>query len=205
MTCKPLFLFLLLSLSLVGISGCTKQMAKQDSTTPPPAAQADPHKDHSQAKATAPAPAKTSSADPSASGGKQMLASNATPQAAAKVAKKAAKKDPSAQEAATAAKLSPLPPKKIVDTINTLTNLHRVRYLSRTAQYDFYVGGKIDAKYDIGKSQLIVTNAPAHDKNSVTCDYAKNGEMITGKKAIPARKVAECNKLINQLTALMTE
>ena len=136
---------------------------------------------------------------------KEMMASNADPQPAAKTAKKADKKDPPAQETAAAAKLLPLPPKEIVDTIKTLTRLHRVRYLSRTAQYDFYVGGKIDAKYDIHKSQLIVTNAPAQNKDAITCDYSKNGKMIAGKKALPAHKVEECNKLINQLTAYMTD
>ncbi|MEJ2552498.1 MAG: hypothetical protein P8079_00415 [Gammaproteobacteria bacterium] len=191
----------------MGMSGCAKQMAKQDSGTPPPASQTNQQKDHGQTKAAAaaPTPTKTSGTDASAGGDKQMVASSASPQPEAKVAIKADKKDPSAQEAAAATKLSPLPPKRIVDTINTLTNLHRARYLSRTAQYDFYVGGKIDAKYDLGKSQLIVTNAPAHDKNSVTCDYAKNGEMVAGKKAIPAHKVEECNKLIHQLDAYMTE
>lgn len=193
---KHLSFFCLFALSM---SGCAQHMAKQDSTTPPPAAASSQQQDDSQAKAAAAETAKPQDAvptptAPAASGAAQQASNAGAAQPAAKTAK-----DPMPQETAAAAKLLPLPPKEIVDTINKLTTLSRVRYLSRSAQYDYYVGGKIDAKYDINKSQLVVTNAPAADKDAVTCEYSKNGKMISDKQAIPGQKVEACNKLINEL------
>jgi hypothetical protein len=204
MTNKYLLFYGLLSLSLAGVSGCAQQMAKQDSITHPSSAQPSRQNGDGQAKAAAPettaAQNKAPATPAAAAGSAPMPASNA---ASGQPAPKTDKKVPAAEETAAAATLLPLPPQEIVDTIKTLTRLHRVRYLSRTAQYDFYVGGKMDAKYDINKSQLLVTNAPAKDKNTVTCDYSKNGDMISDKKAIPTQKVEECNKLVNELTAYM--
>ena len=77
-----------------------------------------------------------------------------------------------------------------------------MRYLSRTAQYDYYVGGRVDAKYDL--NQLVVTNAPAEGEHAITCEYSKDGNMISGKNAIPSDKLEECNKLINELTIYLT-
>jgi lipoprotein-anchoring transpeptidase ErfK/SrfK len=191
---KYLSFFCLLALS---VSGCAQHMAKQDSTTPPPAAASSQPQDDSQVKAAAAETAKAQDAAPAAP-----AASDAAQQASnAGAAQPAAKKtkNPTPQETAAAAKLLPLPPKEIIGTINKLTTLSRVRYLSRSAQYDYYVGGKIDAKYDINKSKLVVTNAPAADKDSVTCEYSKNGKMISDKKTIPEQKVEACNKLINEL------
>ena len=202
MTNKYLLFYGLLSLSLLGIGGCAQQMAKQDSITSPPAAQASQQQDAGQAKAAAAETAATQDKTPAATAG----AANSPSQLAGKepAAPKAAKaKKPTAKEVTAAAALLPLPPKEIVDTIKTLTHHPRVRYLSRSAQYDYYVGGKIDAKYDIGKNELLVSNDPAEDKDTVTCEYSKNGDMISGKKAVPAQKVSECNKLINELTTYM--
>ena len=53
MTHKYLLFFGLLSLNLLGISGCAQQMAKQDSITSPPAAQASTQQDAGQTKAAA--------------------------------------------------------------------------------------------------------------------------------------------------------
>jgi hypothetical protein len=199
MTNKHLLFYGLLSLSLLGIGGCAQQMAKQDSTTSPPAARASAQHDAGQPKTAAqdkpPAPAAGAAASPSQVADKDHAA-QAAPQAA-----KA--KEPTPKEAAAAAALLPLPPKEIVDTIKTLTHHPRVRYLSRSAQYDYYVGGRIDAKYDINKNELLVSNDPAEAKNTVTCEYSKNGDMISAKKSVPAQKVAECNKLINELTTYM--
>jgi hypothetical protein len=188
--------FCLLALS---VSGCTQHVAKLDSTTPPPSAASSQQQDDTQAKAATPETAKAQDAAPAAAtpAGND-AAQQTTNTDAAKPAAKTAKA-PTPQETAAAAKLLPLPPKEIVDTINKLTTLSRVRYLSRSAQYDYYVGGKIDAKYDIKKSQLVVTNAPADDKDTITCEYSKNGKMVSDKKTIPGQKVEACNKLINEL------
>ena len=205
MTNKYLFICGLLSLSLLGIGGCTQQMAKRDSTTPPSAAQASSQQAAGQTQAAAtetaaapgkpPTPAASAAASPSQVAGKDTAG-----QAAAKAGKA---KGPAPKETAAAAALLPLPPKEIVDTIKILTHHPRVRYLSRSAQYDYYVGGMIDAKYDINKNLLLVSNEPAEAKSTVTCEYSKNGDMISAKKAMPAQKIAECNKLINELTTYM--
>jgi uncharacterized protein YceK len=205
MTNKYLLFFGMLSLSLLGISGCAQLTARQDSITSPPAVQAGAQQDTGQAKAAAaettaaqdktPAPPAGAASSPNQVASKDPAA-QATPKAAQV-------KAPTPKEAAAAAALLPLPPKEIVDTIKTLTHHPRVRYLSRSAQYDYYVGGRIDAKYDINKNELLVSNDPAEAKNTVTCEYSKNGDMISAKKSVPAQKVAECNKLINELTTYM--
>jgi len=200
MTNKYLLFFWLLSLSLLGISGCAQQMAKQDSITSPPAAQASAQQDAAQAKAGTTETAATQDKTPAAGNPSQAAGKDPAAQTAPKAAKA---KEPTPKETATAAALLPLPPKEIVDTIKILTHHPRVRYLSRSAQYDYYVGGMIDAKYDINKNLLLVSNEPAEAKNKVTCEYSKNGDMISAKKAMPAQKIAECNKLINELTTYM--
>ena len=194
MTHKYLLCFGLLSLNLLGISGCAQQLAKQDSITSPPAAQVGAQQDAGQAKAAATKPA-TAQDKTSAAAGKEPAA-----QAAPKAAKA---KEPTPKETAAAVALLPLPPKEIVDTIKTLTHHPRVRYLSRSAQYDYYVGGRVDARYDINKNELLVSNDPAEVKKTVTCEYSKNGDMVSDKKAIPTQKIEACNKLINELTSYM--
>lgn len=204
MSNKYLYFFGTLALNIAAISGCAQHMAKRDSVMPQPPAQASQRQDTAQDKAVAPAATLTQDKTPpstvAAADSAPMVASHAT--AKQSVPKPDNKLSP-ADESAAAAELSPLASKEIVDAINTLTNLHRTRYLSRTAQYDFYVGGKIDAKYDIDKNLLIVTNSPTGTKDTVMCDYSKKGDMITGKKAVPEQKVEECNKLINELMVYM--
>jgi len=205
MSNKYLFFYGLLSLSLFGIAGCAQHMAKLDSTASPPATQASVQQDAGQTKAAAaetvatpdkpPTPAASAAASPS-----QVAGKDAAEQAAPKAAKA---KGPAPKETAAAAALLPLPPKEIMDTIKTLTHHPRVRYLSRSAQYDYYVGGKIDAKYDINKNELLVSNDPAEVKNTVTCEYSKNGDMISDKKAMSTQQIETCNKLINELTTYM--
>jgi len=196
--------FGLLSLSLLDISGCAQQMAKQNSSTSPPAAQASAKQDAGQAKAAAEEPAATQDKTPGAaiatSNPTQTAGENPVAQAAPKAAKA---KEPTSEQTAAAAALLPLPSKEIVDTIKTLTHHPRVRYLSRSAQYDYYVGGRFDAKYDISKNELLVSNAPAEGKQTITCEYSKDGDMVSDKKALPAQKIEECNKLINELTTYM--
>jgi len=205
MTHKYLLFFGLLSLNLLGISGCAQHMAKQDSITSPPAAQASTQQDAGQTKAAAAGTATAQDKTPAtATGAANSLSQAVGKEPAAQVAPKAAKaKEPTPKETATAAALLPLPPKEIVDTIKTLTHHPRVRYLSRSAQYDYYVGGRVDARYDINKNELVVSNDPAEVKKTVTCEYSKNGDMVSDKKAIPTQKIEACNKLINELTSYM--
>lgn len=187
MNTKYLSVFCLLALS---VAGCAQHLAKEDNTTPPPATAAKHSDGDAQAKAAAPQDTKMAKADPAPAASSAMKPAGKDP--ATKTAKA-----PTPQETAAASKLLPLPPKEIITTINKLTTLSRVRYLSRSAQYDYYVGGRIDAKYDINKSQLLVTNAPAEGKDTVTCKYSKNGKMISDKQ------VKECNHLINELTMFL--
>ncbi len=185
MNIKYLSMFCLLALS---VGGCAKHMVKNDSNSAPPMAKAE----QSSSKA----------AQPQTSAPQQTKVAKADPAPAPANAKKQPGKDPAAKpaqaptpkETATASKLLPLPPKEVVATIKRLTTLSRVRYLSRTAQYDYYVGGRVEAKYDIKKSQLVVTNAPAESKNTITCEYSKDGKMISDKR------VNQCNKLFNEMT-----
>jgi hypothetical protein len=204
MSNKHLYFFGTFALSIAAVSGCAQHMTKRDSVMRQPPAQMSQRQDTAQDKAVVPARSAAQDKSPpstvATTDSAPTAASNAT---ARQSAPKPDNKHSSAEEAAAMAKVLPLPPTDVVDAINTLTNLHRTRYLSRTAQYDFFVGGKIDAKYDINKSQLILTNSPAKTKDTVMCDYSKNGDMVTDKKAIPEQKVEECNKLINELMAYM--
>ena len=200
MNTKNLSFYFLLALSL---GGCAQNMAKEDGSSPP-AATSHQQDDNSQAKASETEGANDQNAAhastaSSGDGAAQQAKTATSPPTATNMAKNPAPEE----EAAAASKFLPLPPKEIISAINKLTTLPRVRYLSRTAQYDYYVGGRVDAKYDINKNQLVVTNAPAVGENMVTCQYSKDGNMISDKKAIPSDKVEECNKLINELTTYL--
>lgn len=198
---KHLLYFWLILLGLGGIGGCAQKIAKQDGATPPSSAQTSQQEGDSQTKTATPEIASSPENTPGAApnDGTQQSSNAAVVQSHGSQADN----PPTAEETAAATKLLPLPPQEIVDMINALTKLHRVRYLSRTAQYDFFVGGRFDAKYDINNNRLIVTNAPANDKSTVTCEYSKNGEMISESNDIPSQQVEECNKLMNELTAFM--
>ena len=83
-------------------------------------------------------------------------------------------KEPAAKEKAAANVLLPLPPREIVDTIKKLTTYPRVRYLSQNAQYNYYVGGLIDAEHYSIKNKLVVSNVAAEDSDTVTWEYSKD-------------------------------
>ena len=192
-----LFFWLFLP-GLLGLSGCAQKMAKQDSlptqATAQPTQPEDPGQDKAAAPDTQAAQDGAAANVPGMAEGKDSAAEHAPPTA----------DKPTAKQTAAATALLPLPPKEIVETINKLTTLPRVRYLSRTAQYDYYVGGRVEAKFDLNKNQLLVTNAPAAGENTVTCEYSKDGAMISGKDSITAEKIKECNKLVNELTTYLT-
>lgn len=191
---KHLFLSGLLLLSLAIVSGCEQKITKQDNTAPEPAAQPALQEGDTQAQAAAQSAAAASAAAASPT-------DNGNP---------AAQPSPPAAESATAkdriaaSALLPLPPQEIVETMKKLTSHPRVRYLSRTAQYSYYVGGLFDAEYDINKDRLVITNAAADSADTVTCQYDKDGKMLSKKKSIPAQQVTACNNLINELSTYLS-
>ena len=182
-------------------------MTKQDNVMPPPAAQPAQQEGDAQAKAAAPeaaaAPQTVAATDPATATNAASTTTAPVPAKSDNASSPPATTSAAAKDTAAATAPLPLPPQEIMDTIKKLTTHPRVRYLSRTAQYDYYVGGLIDAAYDINKNQLVVTNSPAKDTGAVTCEYSKDGNMINDKNSAPSQTVAECNKLINELTGLL--
>jgi hypothetical protein len=189
---KHLFLSGLLLLSLAIVSGCEQKITKQDNAAPAPTAQPAQHEGDTQAQAATQSAAPAAAAPPTDNG-------NSAAQPSPPVAESATAKDPIAASA-----LLPLPPQAIVDTIKKLTSHPRVRYLSRTAQYSYYVGGLFDAEYDINKDRLVITNAAADTSDTVTCQYDKDGKMLSKKKSIPSQQVTACNNLINELSTYLS-
>lgn len=211
---KTLIFLGLLSLAMITVSGCAQKMAKQDDASPPSSAQAAPSesKNSSQtqaaapteaavaASAPAPTPAETSKAPESPNAAELPAPLPETAKAA-----DAAKPVETAEVKQVAAALLPLPPQEIMNTIKKLTTHPRVRYLSRTAQYSYYVGGLVDAEYDLNKNQLVVTNDDTSGVGAVKCLYSNEGMMIADSKSIPPQVIGECNKLINELTTSLSQ
>jgi predicted lipid-binding transport protein (Tim44 family) len=201
----------LLSLGMITMSGCAQKIAKQDEPAPPAAAAA-PSGDSTQAQTAAAdsttAPAAETAATPetpsaSATALPNPLSDGAAPAAVASAtvtqdaAATKAKDDAAAKQAAVT--LLPLPSQEVMDTIKKMTHHPRVRYLSRTAQYDYYVGGRLEAKYDINKSQFIIKDKNAADPDAVTCEYSNDGKMISESKSTPSKVISECNNLVSEL------
>jgi hypothetical protein len=184
----PLIFWLLVG--MVTVNGCAQKVVKRDDTMPATPVQMALD---TQTREAAPAQALV---------GDTAAAPAAAPKTGHTAAPPAAAGSAVAKDSAAAA-LLPLPPQDIMDTIKKLTAHPRVRYLSRSAQYEYYVGGAIDAEYDLHKNQLVVTNAPALGADAVTCQYSQNGKMIGDDKAIPSQKIAECNDLIGELSGFL--
>jgi len=190
---RDLLILGMLSLSVVAVSGCAQKMAKNDTV---PAETASGATDSSQAAtpSSLPNPMADASSTAAPDTTKVADAKDATPTASAEA--KTAKDAAATKQAAV---LLPLPPQEITSTIKKLTNHPRVRYLSRSAQYDYYVGGRLDAKYDVNSDQLVVTNAGDNNGTPVKCEYSKDGKMIGEDKSMPQKVVGECNTLVNEL------
>jgi len=208
----------LVLLGLVGgglaVSGCTTHMARNDAATPTaeaaaaggdaapaaptPVAAAAPVADAAAGAAPAvpPVPAATPVPTAKAHAARSPAATSADASAAPAPSGAAPAPQPDQDAAKQAAALLPLPPEEITDTMQKLAHNPRARYLSRTTQYDYYVGGRLDAKYDINNNQLIVTSDG--DSAQVKCEYGKDGKMISDGKA-PTKVVGECNTLIDEL------
>jgi len=197
---KNLFLIGLLSFGALAVSGCAQKMAKSDDAMTPPTEQATAAEStsSSQDQAAAQDSAVTAPADDAAE--KTAALPSPLPEGGAAPAQ-----EPTATQKEVAVALLPLPSKEVMDTITKMTHHPRVRYLSRTAQYDYYVGGRLDAKYDINKNQFVIKNQNAADPDAVTCEYSKDGEMISKNKKIPSKVIGECNNLVNELSSYLSE
>ena len=204
MNSKHILFFAFSSLVLIGANGCSQKMVKQDSVMPESSTQASQQHNENQASTAAtPESAVTDNASTSkvAENSSAQKTGNNDPKTQPPASKK--DKDVSGKDAAAATALLSLPPKKIMETINKLENHPRTLYLSKSDQYEYYVGGMVDAKYDINKNRLIVTNALTKATKPVTCKYSKDGDIIPGKKTLPSQTIDECNKLINELNTYM--
>jgi hypothetical protein len=188
---RNLFFLGLLSLGLLVVHGCAQKITK------PPAAAA---------PATEVAPpgesASASTETPNAAALPAPLPERSASTPAADVVVTKEKDAASAKQAGVA--IQPLPSQAVIDTINKMNHHPRVRYLSRTAQYSYYVGGRLDAKYDINKNELVITNDRAASDAAVTCRYSNDGEMISPKKSLSPKVIGECNDLIDELTKYLS-
>lgn len=200
----------------LAVTGCTRHMARNDAA-PPSAETATAAADVAPAAQPAPAPENAAdaggkSADGAVSAPAPLPAPMTEAAAGDAAAPASGSRDaapppaPAATDAAAStqpgpgavkeAVLRPLPPAEITDTINKLTHNPRVRYLSSTAQYDYYVGGRLDARYDLNHDQLIITGA--NEGDALKCEYGKDGTMISDGK-VPPKVVGACNALIDEL------
>lgn len=190
---KNYFIFItLLATAALGLSGCANKMARSDDAMAPAGEQAAAMAPE-EASQTPAADDGTAAADADAAATDAALPIPLDDSATA-----TGEQDTQTQEEVAAA-LLPLPSDEVMDTIQKMTQHPRVRYLSRTAQYDYYVGGRLDAKYDVNKHELIIKDHSAADADAVTCTYSKDGEMITNGKALPPKLIEECNDLVNEL------
>lgn len=191
---KNLIFIGLLSLGMLAVSGCAQKMAKSDDAMEPASDQAAAAAQDTAGIDTASAPADGAATETSAT-----TAALPTPLPEGESAPPSETSAKEAEEQKVAATLLPLPSQEVMDTIKKMTHHPRVRYLSRTAQYDYYVGGRLEAKYDINKNQFIIKDKNAADPDAVTCEYSKDGKMISDGKSVPPKVIGECNKLVNEL------
>lgn len=194
---KHLIFLGLLSLGMLTVSGCAQKMAKSDAAMEPASATAPDNASSTQAAAetgaeSAPADSATTETPATAA-----LPTPLPEEGSAPPSEASSKESEAAQK--VAATLLPLPSQEVMDTIKKMTHHPRVRYLSRTAQYDYYVGGRLEAKYDINNDKFIIKDRNASDPDAVTCEYSKDGEMISDGKSVPPKVIGECNNLVNEL------
>src|SRR3569623_796596 len=95
------------------------------------------------------------------------------------------------------AKLLAMPPQTITTAIQQMAKHPRVRYLSRSGQYAYYVGGEFNAEYNPGKKLFTISSDS--EQANVTCEYNTNGELVNNKKTAQTMK-AECNELVSKLS-----
>lgn len=183
----------LLSLGMTAMSGCAQKMARPDNATPSSTTEMAPSGDSAHATPEAP----TAIVLPTP------LNQPASPPATPADAAAMKDKDTAAAKQAAAA-VPPLPAQEVMDAINKMGHHPRVRYIGRTAQYSYYVGGRLDAVYDINKNELVVTNDNAASGAAVTCHYSNDGKMIPDKTSLSPKVISECNDLISELMSYLS-
>lgn len=205
-----------LSMTLLALitAGCANQPASTSTAEPaagaaPAGAEAAAAPEAATADATpAPAPADTAQAAaaptaPAAPAANAPAASdNAAPAAPAAAAAEPAPAPASeslddAKKRELTAKLLAMPPQTITTAIQQMAKHPRVRYLSRSGQYAYYVGGEFNAEYNPGKKLFTISSDS--EQANVTCEYNTNGELVNNKKTDPTMK-AECNELVSKLS-----
>src|SRR3569833_81046 len=171
-----------------------------------PADAAAPAADATKAEATTPAtPATAAPADTAAAAGAPSAdasapaAANASPPADSNAVASAAPAPDAAaerQKKELAAKLLAIPPQDISKTISLMAKHPRVRWLSKSGQYAYYVGGEFNAEYNPGKKLFTISSDPGQ-ADPVSCEYDANGQLVNGKNQ---DMKAECNEMVSKLS-----
>src|SRR3569832_1455930 len=141
--------------------------------------------------------AATSSNAPAAAETSAPAAANASPPADGNAVASAAPAPDAAaerQKKELAAKLLAIPPQDISKTISLMAKHPRVRWLSKSGQYAYYVGGEFNAEYNPGKKLFTISSDPGQ-ANPVSCEYGANGQLVNGKNQ---DMKAECNEMASQ-------
>lgn len=143
--------------------------------------------------------AATSSNAPAAAETSAPAAANASPPADGNAVASAAPVPDAAaerQKKELAAKLLAIPPQDISKTISLMAKHPRVRWLSKSGQYAYYVGGEFNAEYNPGKKLFTISSDPGQ-ANPVSCEYDANGQLVNGKNQ---DMKAECNEMVSKLS-----
>src|SRR3569832_2168003 len=141
--------------------------------------------------------AATSSNAPAAAETSAPAAANASPPADGNAVASAAPVPDAAaerQKKELAAKLLAIPPQDISKTISLMAKHPRVRWLSKSGQYAYYVGGEFNAEYNPGKKLFTISSDPGQ-ANPVSCEYDANGQLVNGKNQ---DMKAECNEMVSK-------
>lgn len=169
----------------------TEAAAAAPSAEPPAAADVTATAPASDAETSAAAPAPDAASSAAAVAPAETMASAAPAPAPAP-----SEEDKQKQE--LAAKLLAMPPQDVSKTIQTMTKHPRVRWLSSSGQYAYYVGGEFNAEYNPGKKVFTISSDSSEDK-PVSCQYNASGELVNNKKGDQSMK-AECNGLVSKLS-----
>lgn len=199
-----------LSMTLLALitAGCANQPTSTSAAEPaagaaPASAEAAAAPEAAPAVAPAPAPADAAQAATAPAADAPAPTDNAAPAAPAATA--AAEPAPApasealddAKKRELTAKLLAMPPQTITTAIQQMAKHPRVRYLSRSGQYAYYVGGEFNAEYNPGKKLFTISSDS--EQANVTCEYNTNGELVNNKKTDQTMK-AECNELVSKLS-----
>src|SRR3569833_2874115 len=148
------------------------------------------------AGANTPAAAEAAATSASAAPPADAAATNSDAPADAEARAPAADAAAERQKKELAAKLLAIPPQDISKTISLMAKHPRVRWLSKSGQYAYYVGGEFNAEYNPGKMLFSISSDPGQ-ANPVSCEYDANGQLVNGKNQ---DMKAECNEMVSKLS-----